>query len=147
MLDRFEIFATTIASINRCVQKIKTQEMQELGLKGTHGMCLYVLGKHPKGLTSTEITKYIKEDKAAISRAIAELMEKGYVYSNYEEEEKRAYRAPILLTKQGEKALVYINSRIDEALDVIGKGLSEEDRKIFYDALTLISKNLSEYIK
>lgn len=147
MIDRFETFATTIASMYRCVQKIKTQEMKEFGLKGTHGMCLYILGKNPEGLTSTQICQQAKEDKAAISRAISELMEKGYVYSDYEEEEKRAYRANLLLTKQGKEVLAYINTRVDRALDMIGEGLTEENRTIFYQSLALISENLNSYVK
>lgn len=146
MIDRFETFATTIASINRCVHKIKTHEMQALGLKGTHGMCLYILGKSSSGLTSTQLCKKVNEDKAAVSRAVSELMEKGYVYSDIDED-KRAYRAKIMLTNQGEEALAYINGRVDQALDIIGDGLDEEKRRIFYESLALIAKNLNAYVK
>ena len=76
MFDRFETFATTIATINRYVQKIKSMEMKTLGLKGTHVMCLYSLGKHPEGLTATQLCRLCGEDKAAISRTITELTEK-----------------------------------------------------------------------
>lgn len=146
MLDRFETFAITIASMNRCIHKIKNQEMQALGLKGIHGMCLYILGKAPSGLTSTQLCKQVKEDKAAVSRAVSELMEKGYVYSDLEED-KRAYRAKILLTDQGKEALDYINIRVNRALDIIGEGLEPDQRKIFYDTLALIAQNLMAYVK
>lgn len=63
MFDRFETFATTIATINRYVQKIKSMEMKTLGLKGTHVMCLYSLGKHPEGLTATQLCRLCGEDK------------------------------------------------------------------------------------
>ena len=135
MFDRFETFATTIATINRYVQKIKSMEMKTLGLKGTHVMCLYSLGKHPEGLTATQLCRLCGEDKAAISRTITELTEKDFVRSEASRE-KRAYRSRISLTEKGKYAL-----------DVVGNGLSDDQRKTFYYALDLISNNLKIYIE
>ena len=81
MFDRFETFVTTISTIHRYMQKIKSTEMKTLGLKGTHVMCLYSLGKHPEGLTATQLCRLCGEDKAAISRAITELTDKKFVCS------------------------------------------------------------------
>lgn len=91
MENRFETFATTVVSINRIVQKIKTNVMNEYGLKGTHGMCLYMLGKEAKGLTSAQLSQLIKEDKAAVSRAIHELHEQDYINIDEHDSMKRAY--------------------------------------------------------
>lgn len=146
MFDRFETFATTIATINRYVQKIKSMEMKTLGLKGTHVMCLYSLGKHPEGLTATQLCRFCGEDKAAISRTITELTEKDFVHSEASRE-KRAYRSRISLTEKGKYSMTYINDRVNHALDVVGNGLSDDQRKTFYYALDLISNNLKIYIE
>lgn len=140
-MDRFETFLTTIALISRSIQRIKSQEMASLGLKGAHVMCLYNLGKHAEGLTGTQLSALCGEDKAAISRTTADLMEKGLIYST-QEGEKRAYRAKLLLTAQGQQAISYINTRVEAILDTASKGLTEEMRSRMYSALNLIAENL-----
>ena len=75
MTHRFETFVLSINRIYRCIQKIKSQEMTELGLKGTHVMCLFQLRQYPQGLTAAELSHFCMEDKAAISRAISRLEE------------------------------------------------------------------------
>ena len=144
MNQKFESFALTIAEMNRLVLKIKEREMSELGLKAGHTMCLYYLGCHREGLTATEMTKYCKEDKAAISRALAALEEKGLVFRNIPEE-KRAYRTLYFLTEDGECMVSQINERIDHILDLAGEGLSEEQRENFYSFAEKILHNLSRY--
>ena len=68
MENRFETFSGSIVQLNRCLQKIKDLEMRRLGLRANHAMCLYYLGRHPEGLTATQLTDLCREDKAAISR-------------------------------------------------------------------------------
>ena len=146
MFDRFEKFALTIAQINRCIQKIKSMEMTDLGLKGNHTMCLYYLGKNPEGLTPTELCALCKEDKAAISRTIAELEATGYVESNGTEG-KREYRTKLHLTKKGEGVTCILDTKIRNAVDLGGNGLSDEQRQTFYVALDIISANLEKFTK
>ena len=76
MTDRFETFVLTINRIYRCIQRIKDREMEALGLKGSHVMCLFQLRQHPEGLTAAELAERSLEDKAAVSRALARLEER-----------------------------------------------------------------------
>jgi len=145
VMDRFETFAVTIAQISRCVQKIKAIETEAIGLKSTHVMCLYALGKAPEGLTSSQLCKLCGEDKAAVSRSVSELTGKGYVRPD-NALQGRAYRTKIHLTETGRETVRYINQRVDRALDAVGEGLSPEQRETFYQALTLIAGNLQNYI-
>ena len=46
MLQRFQDFVTGITQCYRSIQKIKSTEMTEFGLKGTHVMCLFFLGQN-----------------------------------------------------------------------------------------------------
>ena len=41
MLQRFEDFVTGITVCYKYIQRIKSAEMTEFGLKGTHVMCLF----------------------------------------------------------------------------------------------------------
>lgn len=145
MEDRFETFAHTVAQLNRAVQKIKSLEMQEIGLKGTHTMCLYYLGKHPNGLTSAELSSLCHEDKAAISRSITELEALSLIRSTGGSG-KREYRAKLLLTEKGKNTAHYINEKISEFLAIGGAGLTEEEREQFYSCLRLIACNLKRYL-
>lgn len=146
MNQKFESFALTIAELNRLVQKMKEREMRELGLKAGHTMCLYYLGCHEEGLTAAEMTKYCKEDKAAISRALAALEERELVIRNIPEE-KRAYRTLYFLTEEGKYMVSQVNERIDYILEVAGEGLSEEQRDNFYSFAERILHNLNQYEK
>lgn len=145
-MDRFETFATTIAVIHRCLQKIKDREMLPYGLKGTHVMCLYSLGKKSEGLTAAELCGVCGEDKAAVSRTVNDLTEKEYVRLNTDGQ-KRAYRAKILLTEKGKNVIEYINKRVESALESVGGELSDSQRSDFYKALSLIADNLIKYTK
>ncbi len=146
MFDRFEKFALTIAQLNRYVQKIKTMEMVELGLKGNHTMCLYYLGKNPDGLTSSELCGLCKEDKAAVSRTITELEALGFVKAD-DTDGKREYRTKLRLTKKGEGATCILDTKIRNAVDIGGKGLSDEQREAFYSTLDTIAENLENFTK
>ena len=77
MQDRFERFVVSITELHRYLQKLKELEMGQLDLKAGYTMCLYHLGKHPEGLTATQLTELCKEDKAAISRTLSQLSAKG----------------------------------------------------------------------
>ncbi len=61
MQDRFERFVVSITELHRYLQKLKELEMGQMDLKAGYTMCLYYLGKHPKGLTATQLTELCKE--------------------------------------------------------------------------------------
>jgi DNA-binding transcriptional ArsR family regulator len=91
MQDRFERFVVSITELHRYLQKLKELEMGQMDLKAGYTMCLYYLGKHPEGLTATQLTELCKEDKAAISRTLSQLSSKGLVSCELPEH-KRSYR-------------------------------------------------------
>ena len=141
MTERFEQFTSYISQIYRCIQRIKSQEMTEFGLKGAHVMCLYNLGRNPQGLTAAELACICAEDKAAISRTIAELERKGFV-KYLETSDRRKYRAKLALTDGGIAVTTQFNRIILHAVEQGGSGLTEEERRSFYKALGTIAENL-----
>ncbi len=102
MDDRFERFAVAVAELNRYLQRIKEQEMRKFGLRASHAMCIYYLGQNREGLTVTQLSQCCKEDKAAISRCMAQLLERKLVACDLPKG-KRAYRTPFRLTEDGAK--------------------------------------------
>lgn len=141
MSDRFETFMVTMNQVNRSIQMIKSREMEAYGLKSTHVMCLYQLKQHPEGLTATELVRLCGEDKAAISRSLSKIEENGLITFTDVEGRKR-YRTIITLTEEGSKVCDQINQKIDELLQLYSKGITDEERAIFYRVFSVIANNL-----
>ena len=67
-MKRFENFTFLINKIYRDIQKIKLFELKKYGLKGSHMMCLYHLGREKEGLDFKTLCDLCDEDKGLISR-------------------------------------------------------------------------------
>ncbi len=119
-MDRFEAFTGSILELNRYLQKLKEIEMRPYGLRAGHVMCLYYLGKNPQGLTATELTEVCREDKAAVSRSLSQLIQKDLVCGDFPEH-KRALTSGSL-------------------------GLTQLQKENLYAAMDIIIKNLAHYI-
>ena len=141
MIDRFHTFVCDITLCYKSIQRIKSAEMTEFGLKGTHVMCLFYLHHEPNGLTAAQLCSCCEEDKAAISRTLAELTEKGYICPA-QSIGKKKYRAPMQLTAAGIEVAEKVDSLITQWVSAGGDGLTEEERTVFYRALNIISENL-----
>ena len=139
MIDRFQAFVSGITICYKYIQKIKTMEMTEFGLKGTHVMCIFYISHSNEELTAAQLCQLCAEDKAAISRTLVTLQEKGYVEAG-----EKKYRAHLKLTDKGRELAVQIDNLIEQWVGHGGDGLSEEERNSFYHALDLISSNLRE---
>lgn len=137
MLQRFESFVTGITLCHKYIQKIKSAEMTDFGLKGTHVMCLFYLHNYPDGLTAAQLSRLCAEDKAAISRTLAVLLDKGYILPG-----ETKYNNILQLTDKGIAIAEQIDGLIAQWVSLGGDGLSEEERTVFYRTLEKISLNL-----
>ncbi len=143
MEKRFELFTTLIAQCSRYIKKIKTLEMAEFNLKSPHVSCLYYLYIN-NTLTATELCEICDEDKAFVSRTLDFLEKEKYIVCKSKTEKR--YKSPIYLTEKGKDVAKIIEEKIKKIVDKASIGLSEEDRKVFYSSLTLISNNLKNII-
>ena len=69
-------------------------------------------------------------------------MKRGLVTSNND----KKYRAPLILTKEGKETACKIDTLASTAVEAGSNGLTTEEIKIFYKALTTISNNLNNYL-
>ena len=138
MIQRFQDFLTGITVCYKYIQRIKNAEMTEFGLKGTHVACLFYLHHNPDGLTASQLCSLCAEDKASISRIVAELRARGYIQPGGE----KNYRAPLKLSQAGTEIARQMDPLICSWVTVGGDGLTEEQREIFYQSLALIAENL-----
>ena len=140
MVDRFENFTYHILKIGKLIQRLKTLEVEEYGLKAVHVMCIYCLNKSINGLSSKELVEYTLEDKAAVSRALNLLKEKGLV-----DYEANKYNGLIHLTSSGKKIAQEINRKSLEALNKSGIELNDDERAFLYQTLDQILFNIEKY--
>lgn len=145
MKHRFQAFVAGITVCYKYIQRIKSMEMTELGLKGTHAMCLFYLHQNPEGLTATQLCQLCAEDKAAISRTVAELQNLGYV--TVPECAGKKYRVLLTVTPAGEQIGRQMDCLIENWVSAGGDGLNEEERTAFYHSLDLIASNLRQSMK
>lgn len=143
-MDRFKNFTVLISRISRSIRRIKTEEMKGYNLKSPHVSCIYYLYKE-EALTSKELTDICDEDKAAVSRTLEYLETNGYIYC--ESSLKKRYRSEFKLTEKGKEVGVFISKKIDAILAKASEGLSEENRTILYQSLSLICNNLQKITK
>ena len=146
MENRFETFTVLIASINRSIRRIKTEEMSEHGLKSPHVSCLYYLHKNPS-MTAAELCEVCDEDKAAVSRSLLYLENNGFLVREGSANERvreggKHYRSPLALTEKGSETARRLAERIDRVLEIVSIGVSEEERAIMYRTLKQIDANL-----
>ena len=145
MLRRFEEFSFAISEIYHCIQKIERDEMDKYGLKGPHAQYLVAMTRCPEGVTAAQLSELCDKDKAAVSRALSELEKRGLVIRELAND--TAYRALLKLTETGSAAARFVCEKATQAVEVAGKGLSDQDRLIFYAALRRIATNLQTIAK
>ena len=140
MLRRFEEFCAIISSIQHHIQKIERDEMEKYGLKGPYAQYLVTMSRCPEGITAAQLCELCDKDKAAVSRALAELERRALV--TREAVNDTAYRALVKLTEEGKSAARYVCDKVRSAVELAGKGLNEQDRLSFYVNLRRIADNL-----
>ena len=95
MQERFREFTLLIANLNRCIGKVKTEEIAGFDLKGSHVSCLYYVYEN-ESLTAKELCDICGEDKANVSRAIKYLESNGFLVCD--SKTAKRYKSPLLLT-------------------------------------------------
>lgn len=143
MIERFEKFHQNTALAYKYITKIKTLETDKYGLKASNLMCLYFLGKNEEGLTAMQLCGLCGEDKAGISKSLSVLKEKNYVFSDEKSDKK--YRVVFKITDSGKEVYEKINATIFDVVEMVGAGLGEEERAIFYKSFETIVDNLKSY--
>ena len=141
MENRFEAFMGLMTGIGRSIRRIKSMEMADFHLKGTHALCLYYLYKEG-ALTATELCEKCEEDKANVSRIIEYLKRQGYLLSV--SDVGKRYRAPLSLTEKGMQAGGALVEKIDRVLALSDEGITPEDRKTMYETLAKVNENLQK---
>lgn len=138
MVERYEKFSLYISGVYKSIQKLERDVMEQCGLKGAYAQYLVAMLRAGKGLTSTQLCEICDKDKAAISRAVSEMENKGLLVR----EGKNPYRALLKLTENGSKVAAFVCQRAEVAVRDADAGLTDEARAAFYEGLEIIASNL-----
>ena len=145
MISKYELFSSSVSCLYRDIQKIERNEMAKFGLKGPHAQCLLALSRYPEGITAAKLCEICEKDKAAISRSVAELEERGLLQRIGRNGLR--YRAVLKLTRAGEHASGAVNEKARQAVEQAGEGLNDAQREVFYKVLAQIADNLHAICK
>ncbi|MBK1809389.1 MarR family transcriptional regulator [Clostridium sp. YIM B02505] len=92
----------------------------------TSGMYPYILILHNhEGISQNCISKKLNVDKAMSARTIKRLIELDYIRKEVDQEDSRAYR--LFLTEKSRKIIPEIKQEIQNWIDIISLGSSDED--------------------
>lgn len=140
MISRYEQFSFYISGIHRSIQRIERMVMDQRGYRGAYAQYLAVMLRHPQGVTAAQLCELCEKDKAAVSRAMSEMIEKGLL----RREGESGYRARLVLTEEGQQAAEHVRTQAEVAVGLAGKCLSDRERGALYEALDRLYQNLSE---
>lgn len=141
MQNRFREFTLLTSNVVRTINKIKNFEMKKYGLKGTQVSCLFYLYGSDGDMTAKDICALCQEDKAAISRALKDLENKGFIVCENDSNKKK-YNTLLTLTESGEKVAKQILNTIERILKYDKNFISEQELSEFYQTFNKIYENL-----
>lgn len=144
MFSSFEQFLFSISCINRHVQRLERAEMVRHGYRGSFAQYLLALYHYDEGLTAAKLASLCDKDKAAISRAVTEMEEKGLVCRVRSGD--RIYRARICLTEEGQRIAEHLFERAKLAVKEIGRELDREELRVICGALNRIATRLHDMV-
>ncbi len=141
MQNRFREFTLLTSNVVRTINKIKNFEMKKYGLKGTQVSCLFYLYGSDGDMTAKDICALCQEDKAAISRALKDLENKGFIVCENDSNKKK-YNTLLTLTESGRKVAKQILNTIERILKYDKNFISEQELSEFYQTFNKIYENL-----
>ncbi len=140
MIERFEQFTCSINAIYRYILKIERGEMEKFGFRGSYALYLAIMSHFPDGITATRLGELSDRDKAGISRIVAEMEQNGLITRQSNTE--NFYRAKLKLTENGQQVADFVKKKAIAAVSEAGDGISDQNRRIFYECLSIIASNL-----
>ena len=146
-LERFGKFTLLIDGINKNIQKIKLDKAPYMGIKSVHIFWIYLLRKHPDGLTATELAARSEIDRSLVSRELQKLCADGYIMSMGGTGKRRNYNSRLVLTEKGAELAEYIRREAMAVQARADAGITEEELELFYTVLEKLHNNFSEMIK
>lgn len=98
--------------------------------------------QHHKGITQEELTAIVCVDKAATTRAVKSLEEKGFLVREQDEHDRRQNR--IYATDMTMKLAGAVSKELLQFNELLTQGISPEDIEVIFSGLQKMEKNFSD---
>ena len=141
--ERFREFSGLVSRAEKALQRVKTENVKDYGLRGVHVSCLLALHERPEGLTATELAAACGVDRAQISRVTAELRGLDLV-CEASPGPRRRYRGALELTEEGRAAAAEMAGIVDEKLQRVSGDIPPEELTVFYRVFGAIVERLEK---
>ena len=141
--ERFREFSGLVSRAEKALQRVKTENVKDYGLRGVHVSCLLALHERPEGLTATELASVCGVDRAQISRVTAELRGLDLV-CEASPGPRRRYRGALELTEEGRAAAAEMAGIVDEKLQRVSGDIPPEELTVFYRVVGAIVERLEK---
>ena len=138
MISRYEALTSLVTKISKEISKISATEMRRYKLRGPAAKYLLIMKEHGSPLTSVKLSRLSGRDKAEVSRAVGDLLERGLLTQTA----GGRYRAKLSLTTEGVEVAEDLSRRAYSIIEYVGKDITDSEREILYRSLESISNNL-----
>ncbi len=137
-------FTRQIAVTYRCAMRYREKQLADTGLGGCQTPYLTALYRRP-GLTQEELAQELDVNKSSVTRQVAMLEEKGYVYRMSDEGDRR-----VLRVYPTEKALV-LRERLYQVLRdwnaYLTGDFTEEERETLARLMQRVSERAEAWVR
>ena len=158
VMDNFFIFSSAAEELQRNIQRLKSKSMKLFGLGSSDLACMMTLKQKPEGLTSTELSRECRVDKALVSRTVKKLLEMKIIAyetprlpkSSAEDVKKGilrrgAYRIRLRLTERGDNMVKSLYNIAGKAAAYATDDIDAAEMNKFIQTLITINERFRHY--
>ena len=127
--------------VRRRIQALVVEASMDLGLTYAEFSMLLILFDR-EGCSQDDMTAYLHVDKAAITRVIKKLEERGYIYRQQDTTDRRLKR--LYLTDEGRKIEKRIKDIVRRILDYLSEGYSQNETDLIIKCLHDMAQRLGK---
>lgn len=131
-----------LTCISKLYYGVVTQKLKQIGGLERYYYTLIIIDKHEGKITQKALSEIIETDKVFTVKILDYLTEKNLIRRIINPEDRREHH--IELTAKAQKIIPFIAETFNEVNDEALKGVSKENREIFFDVLDKIQSNLLE---
>lgn len=138
MLTDFEKLSLGVHELYLSMHKCEAKQMQKYGLRDAYVKYLVAILHTPEGLTISQLCEICDQDKAAVSRAVSELVGREFI----RRDGVNHYRAKIKLTERGLELIKEVCNSSKQAFDEAMGDMSQDKLDTLYEAMIAASSNI-----
>ena len=126
----------------RILRDKATEALSDFDLSSTEWTILGQIYEHKDGIRLSELAILLGVEAPLITNLIERLVKKGFVQKHNHPRDKRAKL--LFLTKKGQDLLPEVEGLVQEKMQKVLKGATDDDLATYYKVLMIIVKNAAK---